>query len=477
MFSLRLLIHLAVLRPILRLFFGLNITGKDNLKGLEHFIIAANHNSHLDTPLLYSTLPLQLVTKTHPVAAKEYFAKPPWLFAVVSYLFRPIWVDRTQKGGGTVAKIRETVDGGHNVIIFPEGTRGEPGQLQDFKPGIGKLVESRRDIPVVPVFMLGPERALPKKSSFPLPLWNHVIVGLPQRLQGECADVTRSLQDSIENLARTEFAGRHKREPARRQSFAVAVLGTDGSGKSTLSRRLAVDLSGRETAGLISDSLEIYRDSSCEGMQPLLMEKIREWIGGQAKQAKSLARYKIPKLTELLLRDRLLDETKRWYNPDVIVMDGCPLLNMTAWAVLYREQYFNEDFCAKAMASMSGKDDKTADDAQLHKRFPELSQFKRLRLNRLKLPDAVIFLDVDPAVAMGRIEARGERKQVHETEEKLSRLRSAYLMVCDVIEREWQIPVHRQQGDRDIDATVSDALQFLEGVRSPENIGGVGHER
>jgi hypothetical protein len=211
-------------------------------------------------------------------------------------------------------------------------------------------------------------------------------------------------------------------------------------------------------------------------MQPLLIERIREWIGGQAKQAKSLTRYKIPKLTELLLRDRLLDATKRWYRPDVIVMDGCPVLNLAAWTVLYREEYFNEDFCVKAMAIMSGEEEKGARDGLLHSRFPELSHLKRLRLNRLKIPDAAIFLDVEPGVAMSRIETRGERKQVHETEEKLGKLRSAYLMVCEVVERQWRIPVYRLEGGQDIDAAVAEASRFVERIRSPESSSGVGHD-
>jgi adenylate kinase family enzyme len=271
---------------------------------------------------------------------------------------------------------------------------------------------------------------------------------------------------SIESLARSESAQRHRRQPLKKGCFTIAVLGIDGSGKSTLSKRLALELSGSTGVGLISDSLELFEGRRLKELQPLLKEKVREWIGAHAKQARSLVRYKIPKLTELLLRNRMLQETKRWYHPDMIVMDGSPLLNMTGWAILYREQYFNEDVCAKAVRALSaGGEGVRVDDPDLRP-FPELRYLKRLKLNRLRIPDAIIFVDVDPKVAIRRIETRGERRQVHETEEKLDKLRSAYLMVCRVVEQQHEVPVCRLDGERSLDAVTADALSFVERSRA-----------
>ena len=55
--SLQALAHLLLVRPVLKVFFGASIVGKENLEGLEQFILVANHNSHLDTPLLFHILP------------------------------------------------------------------------------------------------------------------------------------------------------------------------------------------------------------------------------------------------------------------------------------------------------------------------------------------------------------------------------------------------------------------------------------
>jgi 1-acyl-sn-glycerol-3-phosphate acyltransferase len=461
----RVLIHIVFLRPILRLVFGVTVTGRENLKDLNQFILAANHNSHLDVFLLYSILPIRLLGNTSPVAARDYFEKPAWLFAVVEYLFHPIWVDRHHKEGDPLDEMLRRIDDGKNVIIFPEGTRGEPGQIQRFKKGIERLVRGRPSTPVIPVFLHGPERSLPKNAPMPVPLWNHVAVGPPQLFTGSSDDVPLLLKQSIEALAESHSKGRHRRAPDRQQAFTVAVLGIDGSGKSTLSRRLALGLSDSVTSCLISDRLELFEGRRPKAMQPLLTERAREWIGQRAKRAKSLAGYKIPKLTELLLRDRLRSLSNRWYRPSVIVMDGCPLFNMTAFAALYREEYFNEDFCGKAMAFMSAGAEGIEKHDPLLKQFPEVSYLRRLGFDRLNIPDLVIFLDIEPAEAMRRIDSRGEQKQAHETENRLSQLRKAYLLVCAVAERDKRATILRVDGARQLTDVSADAIDFVQQMR------------
>ncbi len=462
---LRVLIHALFVRPMLRVVFGITVTGRENLKGLDQFLIVANHNSHLDTFLLYSILPTRQIENTHPVAARDYFTKSSWLFTVVDYLLRPIWVDRDHKTGDPLEEMVSRIDEGRNIIIFPEGTRGEPGQIQRFRSGISRLIADRPLIPVVPVFLHGPERSLPKSAPLPIPLWNHVAVGPPQLFKGDTDNVAQLLKESIEALSETHSKGLHSRAPERSSAFTVAVLGIDGSGKSTLSRRLAGQLSGLGTTCLISDTLELFEDRAPKAMQPLLAERAREWIGRQAKQAKSLSRYKIPKLTELLLRDRLRSLSNRWYRPDVIVMDGCPLFNMTAWAALYREEHFNEEFCGKAVALMSSGGEGIDRSDPLLEQFPEISYLRRLGFDRLNIPEVVLFLDVAPSVAMKRIDSRGEHKQVHETEAKLARLREAYLLVCNVVERTGRAAVFRVDGAKQLTEVTSDALEFVKKTR------------
>jgi len=459
-----LLPHLLVLRPLLHLVFGLNVRGRENLPVRGPCILAANHNSHLDILAIYAALPVRMVGSAHVVAAHDYFARRRLLFAVVDYLFKPIWVDRESRGDDAVTRMDTILDADESIVIFPEGTRGEAGQLARFRAGVGKLAGDHPEVPLLPVYLRGTERALPRKSSLPLPIWQHVTIGPPQQLVGGIRDITRGLRESICALERSQIASRHKRRPERHQAFVVAVLGIDGSGKSTLSRRLATEHSGAARSCLIGDSLELFAGGEPLAAQPLLKEKLRRWVGALAKDAKSLARYKVPKLTDLLLRDAMLGEARRWYGPDLVVMDGSPLLNMTAWSVLYRPELMSAEFCARAMAILAGKG--PAKDP-LYGEFPELKVMRRLGLTHLALPDAVVFLDLPPAVSMERIRNRGEKMQVHETEQKLGRLRDAYLLVVEVAREQLGLPAFVLDGCRDPEAIAAEAGELVAHLRIP----------
>ena len=82
---------------------------------------------------------------------------------------------------------------------------------------MGKLAADHPEVPLLPVFLRGTERALPRKASLPLPIWQHVSIGPPQRLDGGIRDITDTLRESILALERSEIASRHKRRPERHQ--------------------------------------------------------------------------------------------------------------------------------------------------------------------------------------------------------------------------------------------------------------------
>jgi 1-acyl-sn-glycerol-3-phosphate acyltransferase len=224
--ALRTALHLLLIRPLLRLLFGVNVVGRENLVGLDRFILVANHNSHLDIFLLYSALPPGRIARTHPVAARDYFSKPPWLFKMVQFLLQPVWVDRKESGIAAIKEIQRRIDAGRSIVIFPEGTRGTAGELQEFRGGVGLIAGHNPDVPVVPVYLQGPERA------FPLPLWNHITIGPPQLLRGRSRDISSRLHDHLEALAEEERAYRQRRMPEPHKPFVVSVIGIDGSGKS-----------------------------------------------------------------------------------------------------------------------------------------------------------------------------------------------------------------------------------------------------
>jgi 1-acyl-sn-glycerol-3-phosphate acyltransferase len=455
-------LHIILLRPFMKLFCGVNVAGRENLEGLDQFIIIANHNSHLDVLLLYYVLPVGMICRTHPVADQPYFAKSR-VYSLVNFLMKPIWITRVRPhpDGDPLDKMKSAVDNGCNVIIFPEGTRGQPGEMIHFRSGIGRLMPRYPQLPIIPIFLTGPERALPKASSLLLPLYNNIIIGPPQRCVGSYLEITQQLEGVLVDLSKSEQARRHKRRSqAVKSSRCLAILGVDGSGKSTVSVKAAQHFSESVRACLVSDELRLFDNGRARDMQPLLSEILRQRIGAYAKKVVSLKQYKIPKLAELLLRDRLLHEARRWYSPDLIVMDSSPLLNLLAWSVLYDQEELDNATCSTLLGILSGFTKDVSRSDRIFTRFPELVRMKQLGLTNLSMPDMVILIDVDPATACRRIEARGQQRQVHETEEKLDHLRRAYLQVCEVVQTDWRVPINILDGGQPLENVMEQALQF-----------------
>lgn len=408
---LKILIHVLILRPFIKLMFGINIYGRKHIQNLDGYVMISNHNSHLDILLLFYNLPLKDIPITHPLAAYEYFSRSKILFGLVNFLFSPIWVNRenSQNRNSVLEKMKKTLEKGHNIILFPEGTRGEPGKIQPFKSGIGRLAQECHNIPIVPVFLFGPERALPRRYFLPVPIWMNVMIAPPQIFQESHLETTHALEKIIQELSQTKAALYHNRRQKEGKPKLIAFLGIDGSGKSTISKNVALTLSNENNTAVISDTIKFYEKGVFRQLQPLITDEIRKVIGRIAKNAKSLKLYKIPKLTELLLRDYLLHEVNNWYVPHLITLDGCTILNLTAWSILYKEHAFDKDVCKKAIRILSSKDAKIEKNDPIYKDFSELLFLKKLGLNKLQLPDIVFFLDVPPQIAMERIDQRGEK--------------------------------------------------------------------
>jgi 1-acyl-sn-glycerol-3-phosphate acyltransferase len=465
----RAIIHVAVLRPLVRLYCGVHVAGANHLQRLDRFILVANHNSHLDVFLLFSLLSVRDIALTHPVADETYFERFPVVFALMRFLFQPVWIRRghPDRKDDPLRGLKDLLGRGHNLIVFPEGTRGRPGELQAFKSGLGRLVSEHPEIPIVPVFLSGPERVLPKSSWVPLPFWSHILVGPPQVCAGSPRDITLHLQNTLIELSRsgvTRLRPRQRRIQDPQPAPSVAVLGIDGSGKSTVSQQLAGRLSNAGGACLVSDRLEFFENGEPKPLQPIGLEAARGLLSRYAKRARSLARYKIPKLAELLLRDRLLGEVTRWYAPRIIVLDGSPLLNMAAWAALYGREGLSDEQLSSAIKILAGQQHGDARADPVFAELPELRHLDRLGLTHLNMPRRLVLLDLPAKTACARIAARGMAAQPHETEERLQKLRNAYLRVVQVIGRHWNVPVLVLDATRPLDDLTVEAQRFLGAV-------------
>ena len=201
---LRLLFWILIGRPLVLVVLGLNVR---NLKGLPQqgpAIIVANHNSHLDTFVLMTLFPLRLLHRLRPVAAADYFLRNRAIAWFTLNIVNMIPIERARMGKRAEDPLQDcakALAAGEILLVYPEGTRGETEALAKFKGGVARLKEQFPDVPVVPVYMQGLSRALPKGEFTLVPVVVDVFVGEPVAWSGNRQAFTQALQDSVTTLA------------------------------------------------------------------------------------------------------------------------------------------------------------------------------------------------------------------------------------------------------------------------------------
>jgi 1-acyl-sn-glycerol-3-phosphate acyltransferase len=200
---LRLFFFAVIVRGVVTIVLGLNVRHRQRLPKTGPAVLAANHNSHLDTMVLMTLMPLSLLDRVRPVAAADYFLRNrviAW-FATEIIGILPIRRQRSSPTEDPLAPLAEALDRGEILIFFPEGSRGAPEQLTEFKSGIARLSERRPEVPVVPVFMHGLGKALPKGEAILVPFFVDVFVGEPVRWNGDRDGYMTEFRESMTALA------------------------------------------------------------------------------------------------------------------------------------------------------------------------------------------------------------------------------------------------------------------------------------
>ena len=200
---LRWLFMLFVAYPMVLLGLGLRVRHRERLPARGPAIVVANHNSHLDFMVLLALFPFLSVPRVRPAAAADYFCKVKWF----EWLARnfvgilPIVRGGAQQGeSDPLEECYRALEAGQILLIFPEGTRGQPEQLAELKPGIWHLAQRFPDVPIVPVFMHGLGRALPRGQTVPVPFQVKVAVGHPVPLLPDKYAFMASLRGHFEHL-------------------------------------------------------------------------------------------------------------------------------------------------------------------------------------------------------------------------------------------------------------------------------------
>jgi 1-acyl-sn-glycerol-3-phosphate acyltransferase len=194
-----------IARPLARFFTGADVIGRQNLPARGPAIIAANHTSHVDTLLLLTIFPTRLMERLRPVAAADYFLRGPVIGWFSRNLVGIVPVDRASHGHEDVlAPARAALEAGDIVIIFPEGTRGPANdELGPLKAGVARLSAAFPQAPVIPVWLEGAGRVLPKGAFLPAPMNCTVLVGEPIAWRGDKLDFLEDLRASLEQLRKS----------------------------------------------------------------------------------------------------------------------------------------------------------------------------------------------------------------------------------------------------------------------------------
>jgi 1-acyl-sn-glycerol-3-phosphate acyltransferase len=184
-----------VLGPIIRHYTDTRVIGGHHLDRLQAPVIfAANHSSHLDTPLILSALPPLWRRRTAVVAAADYFYRNAFLARLVTLAFGTIPVDRS--GSRASAQLLNDVVGeAWNLLLYPEGTRSRDGAMGRLRPGAARLAIDH-GIALVPIHVWGSHGAMP--PGRPWPRHHQVVVSIGAPLSAAPDEDHKALTERLE---------------------------------------------------------------------------------------------------------------------------------------------------------------------------------------------------------------------------------------------------------------------------------------
>jgi len=184
-----------------RLISGVQVRWVDSEPDTRQAVYFANHSSHLDFVVLWSSLPPEVRALTRPVAAQDYWNRGPRKALAVN-VFRAVLVARSAaKIEGTegatdpnsdprsndprlaIEHMLEAMAENESLILFPEGTRGSGEEVAAFKSGLYYLCQQRPGLRLVPAYLNNLNRILPKGEFLPVPFISKLTFGSAMTLE------------------------------------------------------------------------------------------------------------------------------------------------------------------------------------------------------------------------------------------------------------------------------------------------------
>lgn len=176
-----------------RSLFGLKVIGRENLVQEGGVLVASNHQSFLDPPLIGSLYQNEI----HFLARKTLFRGfGGWLY--------PRWnavpVDQDRPDMGSLKTIIKLIKQGERVVVFPEGARTLDGSMGEGQPGIG-LIAAKTGAVVQPIRLRGVDKVLPRGSAKVSLARITVSIGKPLRFTEEELKAASKSKEGYQTIA------------------------------------------------------------------------------------------------------------------------------------------------------------------------------------------------------------------------------------------------------------------------------------
>ncbi|MDR7420074.1 MAG: lysophospholipid acyltransferase family protein [Armatimonadota bacterium] len=204
----------GVLALWFRLQFGLRVEGREHEPPTGAVLAVSNHVSALDPPIAGVALRRRVW-----YMAKEELLRTP----VLGPLLRSVGVFPVRRGEADRQSIRTALDilsRGRMLLMFPEGTRSVDGRLRPAEPGAA-LLALRTGAAVLPVAVIGTQRAMPKGARFPRRGPVTVRFGPPIQVPKHDGRITRQTLESWGSLFMAAIA---ELLPPEQQALAQGSL-------------------------------------------------------------------------------------------------------------------------------------------------------------------------------------------------------------------------------------------------------------
>lgn len=187
-----------VLKAIYLCYGRMSASGVENLPSEGPYIIAPNHLSNVDAPLVISAVPWRIGAQTFFLGITRFFGGP--ISSRIAKVIQVIPVDMETKLFSALQLSAYVLRQDKILCVFPEGSRSRDGSIKEFKKGAG-IIAKELNVPIVPVAIRGTYEMLRPGRYFPQPSRVSISFGIPIRPEGkEYEQIVKELYNEVVKL-------------------------------------------------------------------------------------------------------------------------------------------------------------------------------------------------------------------------------------------------------------------------------------